>query len=129
MRRGLAQFGSALGLGPRGRGFESLNPDHIGASCISLALIFLKIRVRLCRCSSFSQKRHARLACLLVNTPLCGLLSLPSFCGCAFGTNIFLISALLQPDLHIRRKREAMKGRNLPKIRQKPLFKKKNKKI
>ena len=26
--RGLAQFGSALGLGPRGRGFKSLNPDQ-----------------------------------------------------------------------------------------------------
>ena len=38
--RGLAQFGSALGLGPRGRGFESLNPDHVGASFISLAPIF-----------------------------------------------------------------------------------------
>ena len=24
----MAQFGSALGLGPRGRGFESLCPDH-----------------------------------------------------------------------------------------------------
>ncbi len=29
--RGLAQFGSAHGLGPWGRGFESLNPDHVGA--------------------------------------------------------------------------------------------------
>ena len=47
MRRGVAQFGSALGLGPRGRGFESLNPDHVGAGCISFSLIFLKVRVRL----------------------------------------------------------------------------------
>ena len=28
-KRGLAQFGSARGLGPWGRGFESLNPDQI----------------------------------------------------------------------------------------------------
>ena len=26
--RGVAQFGSALGLGPRGRWFESSRPDH-----------------------------------------------------------------------------------------------------
>ena len=26
--RGVAQFGSALGLGPRGRRFESYRPDH-----------------------------------------------------------------------------------------------------
>ena len=28
VRRGVAQFGSALGLGPRGRRFESCRPDH-----------------------------------------------------------------------------------------------------
>jgi hypothetical protein len=27
--RGVAQFGSAHGLGPWGRGFKSLRPDHI----------------------------------------------------------------------------------------------------
>ncbi len=27
--RGVAQFGSALGLGPRGRWFESSRPDHL----------------------------------------------------------------------------------------------------
>lgn len=27
-RRSVAQFGSALGSGPRGRGFESLHSDH-----------------------------------------------------------------------------------------------------
>ena len=34
--RGLAQFGSAHGLGPWGRGFESLNPDHIKRQSIML---------------------------------------------------------------------------------------------
>ena len=29
-RRGVAQLGSALALGARGRGFESLRPDHFG---------------------------------------------------------------------------------------------------
>ncbi len=28
-RRSVAQFGSASGLGPEGRGFESLHSDHI----------------------------------------------------------------------------------------------------
>ena len=28
MFRGVAQSGSASGLGPEGRGFESLHPDH-----------------------------------------------------------------------------------------------------
>ena len=28
MERGVAQPGSASGLGPEGRGFESLHPDH-----------------------------------------------------------------------------------------------------
>ena len=27
--RGVAQFGSVLGSGPRGRGFESRRPDHL----------------------------------------------------------------------------------------------------
>lgn len=27
-KRGVAQFGSVLGSGPRGRGFESRRPDH-----------------------------------------------------------------------------------------------------
>ena len=30
--RGVAQFGSARGLGPWGREFESLHPDHFGTS-------------------------------------------------------------------------------------------------
>ena len=33
---GLAQFGRALGLGPRGREFESLSPDK--AECINLGV-------------------------------------------------------------------------------------------
>ena len=41
---------------------------HVGASFISLALIFfVKIRVRSCRCSFSFAKRHARLNCSLVN--------------------------------------------------------------
>ena len=35
--RGLAQFGSALGLGPRGRGFKSLNPDQFKCICAGVA--------------------------------------------------------------------------------------------
>ena len=31
MVRGVAQSGSASGLGPEGREFESLRPDHFGA--------------------------------------------------------------------------------------------------
>ena len=68
VRRGVAQFGSAPGLGPGGRRFESCRPDHVRASFISLALIFyVTIRVRSCRCSPFFAKRHARLACSVVN--------------------------------------------------------------
>ena len=35
--RGVAQFGSARGLGPWGREFESLHPDHIKSYCGPLA--------------------------------------------------------------------------------------------
>ena len=35
--RGLAQFGSALGLGPRGRGLKSLNPDQFKCICAGVA--------------------------------------------------------------------------------------------
>ena len=43
----MAQFGRALRSGRRGRRFESCHLDHVGASFISLAPIFLqKIRTR-----------------------------------------------------------------------------------
>ena len=66
--RDIAQFGSALRSGRRGRRFKSCYPDHVRASFISLALIFyIKIRVRSYRCSSFFVKRHAQLSCSVVN--------------------------------------------------------------
>ena len=33
--RGVAQFGSALGSGPRGRGFKSRHSDHCGLAVVS----------------------------------------------------------------------------------------------
>ena len=39
---GVAQFGSALPWGGRGRGFKSRHSDHVGASFVSLAPIFYK---------------------------------------------------------------------------------------
>ena len=38
----MAQFGSALPWGGRGRGFKSRHSDHVGASFVSLAPIFYK---------------------------------------------------------------------------------------
>ena len=35
--RGVAQFGSATGLGPVGRGFKSCHPDHLLDTCGPLA--------------------------------------------------------------------------------------------
>ena len=39
--RGVAQFGRALGSGPRGRRFKSSHSDHVVASFVSLATTFL----------------------------------------------------------------------------------------
>jgi hypothetical protein len=51
---GVAQFGSALALGARGRWFESSRPDHVGASDIMLApAFFAKMRVYAFICSTF----------------------------------------------------------------------------
>ena len=38
--RGVAQFGSALGSGPRGHGFESRHSDHIAAGFIACGDFF-----------------------------------------------------------------------------------------
>ena len=46
-------------MGPRCRRFEPCHLDHVGASFISLAPTFLKVRARSCCCSSFSAKSHA----------------------------------------------------------------------
>ena len=41
IKRGVAQFGRALGSGPRGRRFKSSHSDHVVASFVSLATTFL----------------------------------------------------------------------------------------
>ena len=62
VRRGVAQFGRVPEWGSGGRWFESSHSDHVGASYISLALIFLqKIRVLSCRCFSLFAKGHVRI--------------------------------------------------------------------
>ncbi len=53
---GISAVGSAGGLGPSGREFESPISDHVGASCISLAPTFSKVRARSLRCSSFPNR-------------------------------------------------------------------------
>ena len=41
--RGVAQFGSAFGSGPKGRRFKSCHLDHFSVQCVSIARIFLFI--------------------------------------------------------------------------------------
>ena len=59
----MAQFGRVPEWGSGGRWFESSHSDHVGASYISLALIFFlqKIRVCSCRCFSLFAKGHVRI--------------------------------------------------------------------
>ena len=38
--RGVAQFGSAFGSGPKGRWFKSSHPDHVGAKFALLRFLF-----------------------------------------------------------------------------------------
>lgn len=44
--RGVAQFGSALGSGPRGRGFESRHSDQKNKGCLLTAFIFNLLAIR-----------------------------------------------------------------------------------
>ena len=57
---GVAKFGIALEWGSRGRWFESSHSDHVGASCVSLAPTFLKVRARSRHCSSFPNRNRLR---------------------------------------------------------------------
>ena len=53
---GVAQLDRVTGYEPVGRGFESLHPYHVGASYISLAPTFSKVRARSLRRSSFPNR-------------------------------------------------------------------------
>ena len=52
----VAQLDRVFGYEPKGRGFESLLAYHVGASFVSLAPTFFKVRARSRRCSSFPNR-------------------------------------------------------------------------
>ena len=65
--RDIAQLGSALRSGRRGRRFKSCYPDHVEAKLSLLRLFLCKKVIRPLPCFSFFTKSHARLTCSVVN--------------------------------------------------------------
>ena len=90
---GVAQIGSALEWGSRGRRFDSCHSDHVAASFISLAATFLqKSPARSFRCVAFSAKSHAGSSYALVNAGITPPLRYQLFAGASAVHGRFLES-------------------------------------
>ena len=85
LKRGLAQFGSAHGLGPWGRGFESLNPDHVGTDFAPFRFFFSKKNQSHAPSFLLFRKKARQVARLVCKRTRSRFVAYHLFASCAFG--------------------------------------------